>query len=487
MPIYRTRKCVWLMALSLAPAVIIALGTLAIFAPLQGATLAQGQPPTITPYPVPTPTPPPLGNPTGLTAKPGPDIGQVSLNWTPAANATVHWVWSVRGDNTGGKWTLGDTDSAVIAGLEAAQNYWFRVIAGQKMAGETTQWSKWSHWTTAAAEHSFLIPVVCISDVRNPCQMLDALREVDGIDGFGARVKERTNSHVIFNLKSYPKLGLDDADAILLLKNRSLSTAEVYPAHVSGDLAMLEAVNLWGLYPDSATQFAVIDATRNDVRRIIERATDGVVITEHYTDGNFFFSSKELLSPDDFGGLKIRSYRVVLHDLLEGMEALPHFMGFFDVYGILEDRTTDAAVSCGSCGASQRWYEVADYLHGPINGSASVSWIVMNRDLWDSIPSDLQAIIIEEGNRHQEKSRELASTEWTQEAISTNTENGMVHSELSPEIHDAILQAHLNSVLPRWVERAGGPDSEAVRLFNEVVAPIVGVNINPDGSAAEVE
>ena len=470
------------MASSLAAAVIIVLVTLATFTPLHGATLAQGQPP-----PAPTPTPPPLGNPTELTAKSGPDIGQVSLNWTPAANATVHWVWSVRGDNTGGRWTLGDTDSAVIDGLEAAQNYWFRVIAGREMAGETTQWSRWSHWTTAAAEHDFLIPVVCIDDVRNPCRLLGAAQEVDGFDGFRARVKERTNSRVIFNFRSYSELGLYDADAISLLQSRSLSAAEVYPGYVSGDLAMLEAVNLWGLYPDSATQFAVIDATRNDVRRIIERATDGVVITEHYTDGNFFFSTKELLSPDDFVGLKTRSYRVVLHDLLEGMESLPHVTDFFDVYGTLEDQTTDAAVSCGLCGAGQRWYEVADYLHGPINGSAGVSWIVMNRDRWDSIPSDLQAIIIEEGNRHREKSSELASMEWTQEAISTHTENGMVHAELSPEIHDAMLQAHLNSVLPRWVERAGGPDSEAVRLFNEVVAPIVGVNINPDGSAAEVE
>ena len=34
----------------------------------------------------------PLGNPTGLTATPGPNPGEVSLTWTPAANATVRWV-----------------------------------------------------------------------------------------------------------------------------------------------------------------------------------------------------------------------------------------------------------------------------------------------------------------------------------------------------------------------------------------------------------
>ena len=44
----------------------------------------------------------------------------------------------------------------------------------------------------------------------------------------------------------------------------------------------------------------------------------------------------------------------------------------------------------------------------------------------------------------------------------------------------------LNTILPNWVERTGGPDSDAVNLYNEKVAPIVGVTINPDGSAKEL-
>jgi hypothetical protein len=45
----------------------------------------------------------------------------------------------------------------------------------------------------------------------------------------------------------------------------------------------------------------------------------------------------------------------------------------------------------------------------------------------------------------------------------------------------------LQHVLPRWVERTGGADSEAVRIFNEKVSPIVGVKINPDGTASKIE
>ena len=478
----RDRKRRWAVALVVMTA-IVALVALAAFASAPRAAQTQ-EPPPITPPPAPTPTPVPLGNPTNLTAKTGPNAGQVSLYWTPADNATVHWVWSVKLDNTGGKWTHGETDSAVIDGLEAGEEYWFRVIAGREADGETARWSRWSNWARAAAERSIFIPIACITTIRTPCQFLDAVQEIHGFDGFRARVKERTNGRVIFKMQSYPQLGLDYSDAINLIKNRRLDAGEVYPAHVSGNLAMLEAVNLWGLYPNSVTQFAVVDATRDDVHRIIEQATDGVVITEHYTDGNYFFSAKELLSPDDFTDLKIRSYRAPLEEMLTGIGAAPHFVEYTDVYGALERQSVDAAVSCGSCGAGQRWYEVADYLHGPINGSANVSWLVINRDLWDSIPPDLKLIIIEEGYRHREKLRKLAMTVWPEEVIAVNTESGMVHAELSLEMHEALFQAHLNSALPRWVERAGGPDAEAVHLFNEAIAPIVNVSINPDGSVS---
>ena len=189
-------------------------------------------------------------------------------------------------------------------------------------------------------------------------------------------------------------------------------------------------------------------------------------------------------SLDDFKGLRTRSYRPPLTELLEAIGAEPHFVDYFDVYDALEDGLVDAAISCGTCGFKQGWYEVADYLYGPINGSSSVTWIVMNRDRWDEIPPEFQAIITEEGNRHWEYVRDLAVGEWEGDAIDENIEDGMIHSPLSPEIHEAMFRANLDNVLPRWVERAGGPCSEAVRIFNEIIGPIIDVQIYADGSVA---
>jgi protease II len=68
--------------------------------------------------------------------------------------------------------------------------------------------------------------------------------------------------------------------------------------------------------------------------------------------------------------------------------------------------------------------------------------------------------------------------------IRNNVAGGMEFVPFSQEIKDAHLQTSIDVVIPNWVYRNGGPESEAVTMFNEYVGPIVGVKINADGSAS---
>ena len=69
------------------------------------------------------------------------------------------------------------------------------------------------------------------------------------------------------------------------------------------------------------------------------------------------------------------------------------------------------------------------------------------------------------------------------ELVGQNIEHGIICSEFSPEMRQILKEATINEVSPRWMEYAGGPDSEAGQLCNELVAPISGVVVNPDGTA----
>ena len=54
------------------------------------------------------------------------------------------------------------------------------------------------------------------------------------------------------------------------------------------------------------------------------------------------------------------------------------------------------------------------------------------------------------------------------------------------EIKDALYRAGRNNVLPKWVERTGGPNSEAVQIYNAKVAPLLGVRVGADRLAEDL-
>ena len=94
----------------------------------------------------------PLGDPVDLTASSGPGVGQVSLRWTPAANATMHRVFSISIDGKYYEWHDAGPGEAVISSPEIGRNYHFTVVAGQVQPdGVSVQWSRFTNWVTATA------------------------------------------------------------------------------------------------------------------------------------------------------------------------------------------------------------------------------------------------------------------------------------------------------------------------------------------------
>ncbi|MCE2501537.1 MAG: hypothetical protein J4G13_11850 [Dehalococcoidia bacterium] len=111
-----------------------------------------------------------LGNPTNLQASPaGPS--QVKATWQAAQNAEVHYVWSVRPDGAGGKWTAAaaTAGSTTIDGLSSGQLYWFIALAGGNVDGEW-QWSQYSNWASATTETVRTVSKIYWTDwsVRTP-------------------------------------------------------------------------------------------------------------------------------------------------------------------------------------------------------------------------------------------------------------------------------------------------------------------------------
>lgn len=88
-----------------------------------------------------------LGNPAGLSVS-SDAAGAATVTWTPAANATIHWVWRVKPDGMDGDWhrAAADAGTLTIEGLDSGADYYFIAIAG-RTENNMTRWSQWTNWS----------------------------------------------------------------------------------------------------------------------------------------------------------------------------------------------------------------------------------------------------------------------------------------------------------------------------------------------------
>ncbi len=302
------------------------------------------------------------------------------------------------------------------------------------------------------------------------------------IQEFMDAVSTRTNGQIEIQLSSYPELGISGFDMIRLLEDGTIGLGEIYSGFVGGEFPIFEAANLWGAYENIDQWFEASEALQEDIKALVRRETGGgEIVGFNYYSSNYFFTKDPLNSLDDFEGVKTRSHSNVLSDLINTLGASAQTMAFAEVYPALERGVLDGAVTCGSCAVGQKWFEVTDYLTGPVPGTFAETFITFNAIQWASLPADFQAIILEEGVLHSERAK-AAALESDLESEGDLIELGMTHANFTPEMLAIIKNAAQSSVIPKWAERAGGFESEAVQLYNEKVGPVTGLYVIADGS-----
>ena len=304
---------------------------------------------------------------------------------------------------------------------------------------------------------------------------------------FSERVEERTNGQLVIEIIGYPELGIAGPDILELLANGTLSFAELPAAYTAGDLPAMDMKYLWGMYPDNETFYKATTASIPDLDRLIEERTGGgVTIFQLWRvpeNEIFFFSKEPIETLADFEGLKVRSFGGALSDMIDGMGSEAQWVAFSEVYTALERGILDGGVTGANAAYGQRWYEVADYMAGPLP-LFTVENATFNYDVWQDLPEDFQQILWEEGAIY-----ELEFFRFTPVLSSLGIpkllDQGMIYTPFNDEIKAFLFEeVALNYVIPQWVSRVGGYDTEAVQLFNKNVGPVAGITINEDGSAS---
>ena len=321
--------------------------------------------------------------------------------------------------------------------------------------------------TAQAPKAEFKLKLMGINRTLDPWKLFEE---------WAKSVEKRTNGRVQFELTSLPELGFGGGETLRVLRTGIVDVAEVYGGYVAGELPIVEILELPGIFPDGATAKKAVLAWRPHEAKVLDQKVNAVMLAMALYPDQAFFSKKPLRKVDDFKGLKVRVHSVALGSLVAGLGGQPLTIAFAEAYTALERGTLDAGITGTKPGFGLRWYEVTKFLVGPISMRPHVA-LSINKQSWQRLPPDIQKILKEEAEQIVEAKAFTAIEAWNQEGIDRSVEKGMEHLPFSPEIKTAIKDVLRTKVVPEWVKRAGG--AEAAKLFNEIIAPLVGFQVKP--------
>lgn len=179
-----------------------------------------------------------------------------------------------------------------------------------------------------------------------------------------------------------------------------------------------------------------------------------------------FVTNREVRSPEDFEGMKIRVYSEGTAQLVQALGAAPVQLPFAEVYTALQRGTIDGAVTGFQGVASQKMYEVASHVlvAGSFTGTGYQAWVA-NAE-WLADLTDEERAILENAVRAAELYSRTEIIADRQSLAATYQAEGMTVTELTPEMPEYAA----------WVE-ATAPLMQAAEenLSAEIIAPVKAV------------
>jgi hypothetical protein len=182
-----------------------------------------------------------------------------------------------------------------------------------------------------------------------------------------------------------------------------------------------------------------------------------------------------------------RTHAHALTDLIPGLGGEPVFIPPGGHYLAVQTGTVDVGTTGALLAVSGRLHETTDYMTGPVSGFGYTNNVI-NGDFWNKIPSDLQEIIIEEGDKAELEGLRLAPYQ-NLIAVQINQMLGIQPIPFSEEdIRYIIGTIGQERIIPGWLGRLGypGKNEDPVRIFNEHIGEYIGLKIEADGSIKQV-
>ena len=294
-------------------------------------------------------------------------------------------------------------------------------------------------------------------------------------------LKAASGGRIDVKLASWPEMNVNGPEVLRLVRSGQVDIAAVPLTTVSGDVPLLDAVDLAGMNLDIGQARKVANAMVPIVNKDLERLGIKLVATYPFS-GQMLFCNKPISILADIKGLKVRTFGPALTDLVKALGGQPVSLAFGEVYTALERGTVDCAITGSGSGNGAKWHEVATHIYNqPLFWA--VSGYFVNLGWWNKLDPAVRALVEKTLLDVQEKQWALG-LEATKDGVDCNvgkTASCKIHTlakkpmtEVVPkgDVRATIRKELEEDVLPPWVKRCG---DRCGKIYNETIAPITGI------------
>lgn len=295
------------------------------------------------------------------------------------------------------------------------------------------------------------------------------------------RVQQNSGGRIQVTLSTHAERNLSGNEIIRLVRSGQVEIGAGTLTTLSGDVPILDGIDLAGLSPDIAMARRISDSIIPIANRDLERFGTRLIAIYPFP-AQVVFCRQAFSSLADLRGRRVRVFGNSLNDFFTALGAQAVSIGFPEVYSALERGVVDCAITGSGSGAAARWPEVTTHVSNMALSWALAGYIV-NLQWWNRLDPQVRSFV-------EASLREVADRQWELGAAATrdgldcnigNREACRIHNlaarpmtEVSMSAADqaTVRQIFQQTVLPGWVRRCGARCGE---IYNETIAPISGV------------
>jgi len=288
----------------------------------------------------------------------------------------------------------------------------------------------------------------------------EAYPTMQGNLAFAKYVEEKTNGAIKIEVYDSGKLGQENV-TIEMTQSGAIAFVRVGTNPLTSLNPVMAALSMPFLYRDREHMFKVLDGPVGD-EMLESLQSQNLLGLSWYDPGfrNFYNSKKEIRTPADMAGLKIRVQETpLMMDMVRALGGSPTPMSLGEVYTAIQNNVVDGAENNWPSYVSGNHFEVAKYFTVDQH-MAAPEMILVNTGVWNSF-TDEEKKIVKEGALEGARVERAAWIEFEKAAEAQARAAGCTITDLTP----AQRQLFVNALMPLY-------DQPAYAAYKDIIARI---------------